>query len=60
MLDLSRPIDRKSAAYVHFGHTESEITWERSDKADNLRDTAVIWLGHYASTKPGSLKCITN
>jgi S-adenosylmethionine synthetase len=37
-LDLLRPIYRKSAAYGHFGRTESEFTWERTDKAEVLRD----------------------
>ena len=40
MLDLSRPIYRNTAAYGHFGRTEPEFTWERTDKADILRDAA--------------------
>ncbi len=36
MLDLKRPIYRATAAYGHFGRTESEFTWERTDKADAL------------------------
>jgi len=36
-LDLRRPIYRKTAAYGHFGRTEEEFTWERTDKADILR-----------------------
>lgn len=40
MLDLLRPIYRNSAAYGHFGRTESEFTWERTDKADLLREAA--------------------
>lgn len=40
MLDLLRPIYRNSAAYGHFGRTEPEFTWERTDKADLLRDAA--------------------
>jgi len=39
-LDLLRPIYRKSAAYGHFGRTEPEFTWEKTDKADALRDAA--------------------
>lgn len=35
-LDLKRPIYRKTAAYGHFGRTESEFTWEKTDKADIL------------------------
>jgi S-adenosylmethionine synthetase len=37
MLDLKRPIYRKTAAYGHFGRTEHEFTWERTDKAEELR-----------------------
>ncbi len=33
-LDLRRPIYRKTAAFGHFGRTEPEFTWERTDKAD--------------------------
>ena len=33
MLDLQRPIYRKTAAYGHFGREEPEFTWERTDKA---------------------------
>jgi S-adenosylmethionine synthetase len=40
MLDLVRPIYRKTAAYGHFGREEPEFTWERTDKADGLRDAA--------------------
>jgi S-adenosylmethionine synthetase len=36
MLDLARPIYQKTAAYGHFGRTEKEFTWERTDKADAL------------------------
>lgn len=39
-LDLLRPIYRNTAAYGHFGRTEPEFTWERTDKADVLRDAA--------------------
>ncbi|RME34200.1 MAG: methionine adenosyltransferase [Gammaproteobacteria bacterium] len=37
MLDLIRPIYRKTAAYGHFGREEPEFTWERTDKAEALR-----------------------
>jgi S-adenosylmethionine synthetase len=40
MLELLRPIYRQTAAYGHFGRTESEFTWERTDKAEALRDAA--------------------
>ena len=36
-LDLRRPIYRKTAAFGHFGRTEPEFTWERTDKADALK-----------------------
>jgi S-adenosylmethionine synthetase len=39
-LELRRPIFRKTAAYGHFGRSEPEFTWERTDKADGLRRDA--------------------
>ena len=39
-LDLLRPIYKQTAAYGHFGRTEDEITWEKTDKADALRQAA--------------------
>jgi S-adenosylmethionine synthetase len=42
MLDLRRPIYRATAAYGHFGRTEPEFTWEKTDKADALRAAAGI------------------
>ncbi len=39
-LDLLRPIYQKTAAYGHFGREEEEFTWERTDKADELRRAA--------------------
>ena len=36
-LDLLRPIYRKTAAYGHFGRELPEFTWERTDRADELR-----------------------
>ena len=36
-LDLRRPIYKKTAAFGHFGRTEPEFTWERTDKANALR-----------------------
>ncbi len=41
-LDLLRPIYRKTAAYGHFGRTEPDFTWERTDKADALKADAGI------------------
>ncbi len=40
MLDLVRPIYQKTAAYGHFGREDEDFTWERTDKADELRDAA--------------------
>ncbi len=40
MLDLLRPIYRKTAAYGHFGRDEPEFTWERTDKAELLASEA--------------------
>src|SRR5512147_1882397 len=39
-LDLRRPIYKKTAAFGHFGRTEPEFTWERTDKAAALRSAA--------------------
>lgn len=39
-LNLLRPIYRKTAAYGHFGRTEDEFTWEKTDRADSLRRDA--------------------
>jgi S-adenosylmethionine synthetase len=39
-LDLRRPIYAKTAAYGHFGRDDGEFTWERTDKAQALREAA--------------------
>jgi S-adenosylmethionine synthetase len=39
-LDLRRPIYRPLAAYGHFGRTDLDLSWERTDKADLLRAEA--------------------
>jgi S-adenosylmethionine synthetase len=39
-LDLRRPIYKKTAAYGHFGRTEPEFTWEKTDKAAALKREA--------------------
>ena len=36
-LDLLRPIFKKTAAYGHFGRELPEFTWERTDKAEELK-----------------------
>ena len=41
-LDLLRPIFKKTAAYGHFGRTEPEFTWERTDVAPKLKAAAGI------------------
>jgi len=40
MLDLLRPIYRKTASNGHFGREEPEFTWEKTDRADALRNDA--------------------
>jgi len=40
MLDLRRPIFKKTAAYGHFGRNDPDFTWERTDKAEILRKEA--------------------
>lgn len=40
MLDLRRPIYRKTACYGHFGREEPEFTWEKTDKVEILRSKA--------------------
>jgi len=39
-LNLKRPIFKKTAGYGHFGRNEPEFTWEKTDKAEELRKTA--------------------
>ena len=39
-LNLRRPIYRQSAAYGHFGRTDIELPWEKTDKAEQLRADA--------------------
>jgi len=41
-LDLRRPIYKKTAAFGHFGRTEPEFTWERTDKAAALKSAAKL------------------
>lgn len=40
-LDLRRPIYKQLASYGHFGRTDLDLTWEKTDKADLLRDQAL-------------------
>ena len=39
-LDLRRPIYRKTAAYGHFGREDADFTWEKTNKAEELREAA--------------------
>jgi S-adenosylmethionine synthetase len=41
-LNLHRPIYQKTAAYGHFGREDHDFTWEKTDKADALREAAGI------------------
>jgi S-adenosylmethionine synthetase len=41
-LDLRRPIYRKTAAFGHFGRELPDFTWEKTDKADELRELVLI------------------
>ncbi len=40
MLDLRRPIYKQTAAYGHFGRTDVDLSWERTDKVEALREQA--------------------
>ena len=42
MLDLLRPIYRKTAAYGHFGRDEPEFTWKRTERAQALKSAAGV------------------
>ncbi|HEY2323194.1 MAG TPA: methionine adenosyltransferase [Thermoanaerobaculia bacterium] len=44
-LNLRRPIFKKTAAYGHFGRNEPEFTWEKTDKAEALREAAGVGVG---------------
>ncbi|MDQ0215774.1 S-adenosylmethionine synthetase [Oikeobacillus pervagus] len=41
MLDLRRPIYKNTAAYGHFGRTDIDLPWERTDKAEVLKEQAL-------------------
>jgi S-adenosylmethionine synthetase len=42
MLDLRRPIYKQTAAYGHFGRTDIDLPWEKTDKAEELKNQANI------------------
>jgi S-adenosylmethionine synthetase len=50
-LRLHRPIYAKTAAYGHFGRDDPDFTWERTDRAAELREAA----GLPASTQPAAV-----
>ncbi|MFD1418155.1 methionine adenosyltransferase [Companilactobacillus keshanensis] len=39
MLDLQRPIYKKTAAYGHFGRTDIDLPWEKLDKVDDIKSS---------------------
>jgi S-adenosylmethionine synthetase len=41
-LNLRRPVYQATAAYGHFGREEEGFTWEKSDKAESLRNAAGV------------------
>jgi S-adenosylmethionine synthetase len=41
-LNLRRPIYKKTAAYGHFGRSEPEFAWERTDRIQDLRGDASL------------------
>ena len=49
-LDLHRPIYQKTAAYGHFGREDADFTWEKTDKADALRQAAGLGERDVAAT----------
>ncbi|MFJ7980679.1 methionine adenosyltransferase [Lysinibacillus xylanilyticus] len=42
MLNLRRPIYKQTAAYGHFGRTDLNVPWEQTDKAEALKEKAVL------------------
>jgi S-adenosylmethionine synthetase len=54
-LDLRRPIYRQTAAYGHFGRLDLDLPWERTDKAELLRDAA----GLGAMPEPATATALT-
>ncbi len=41
-LKLRRPIYKKTAAYGHFGREDEDFTWEKTDKAETLKEQAEL------------------
>ena len=61
-LRLLRPIYEKTAAYGHFGRSEPDFTWEKTDLADALRSAVVGKNGHaangHAKKKPAARRAL--
>src|SRR3989337_4421180 len=53
-LDLRRPIYRATAAYGHFGRTDIDAPWERTDKAEALRRAAGLPAQEAQRTEPAA------
>ena len=49
-LNLHRPIYQKTAAYGHFGREDHDFTWEKTDKAQTLREAAGLEASAAASS----------
>ena len=55
-LDLRRPIYKKTAAFGHFGRSEPDFTWERTDKAEALRrEVGDQWCREHHVAQKGGL-----
>jgi len=50
-LNLRRPIYKKTARFGHFGRTEEEFTWEKTDKAADLREQAEVLVKEFAGRR---------
>ncbi len=50
-LNLRRPIYKKTARFGHFGRTEEEFTWEKTDKAADLREQAEVLVREFAGRR---------
>jgi S-adenosylmethionine synthetase len=55
-LDLLKPIYQATAAYGHFGRSEQEFTWERTDRAEVLAEAAKSGNGVHVSAAPPAKK----
>ena len=55
-LRLHRPIYQKTAAYGHFGRDDHDFTWERTDRAEALREAAGLERDRRRSPRPSSAR----